>query len=54
MLEAISNRKDRFPIQKHQKLQQYFTTFFNQNKQLIMAGNQSESEKFECCCKNCN
>jgi hypothetical protein len=19
-----------------------------------MAGNQSESEKFECCCKNCN
>jgi hypothetical protein len=34
MLEAISNRKGRFPIQKHQKLRQYFTNFFNQNKQL--------------------
>jgi hypothetical protein len=34
MLEAISNRKGRFPIQKHQKLQRDFTNFFNQNKQL--------------------
>jgi hypothetical protein len=34
MLEAISNRKGRFPIQKHQKLRQYFTNYFNQNKQL--------------------
>jgi hypothetical protein len=38
MLEAISNRKGRFPIQKHQKLRQYLTNFFNQNKQLKAAG----------------
>jgi hypothetical protein len=37
MLEAISNRKGRFPIQKHQKLRQYFTNLFNQNKQLKAA-----------------
>jgi hypothetical protein len=34
MLQAISNRKGRFPIQKYQKLRQYFTNFFIQNKQL--------------------
>jgi hypothetical protein len=33
MLEAISNRKGRSTIQKHQNLRQYFTKFFNQNKQ---------------------
>jgi hypothetical protein len=32
MLEAISNRKGRFPIQKHQKLRQHFTIFV-QSKQ---------------------
>jgi hypothetical protein len=37
MLEAISNRKGRFPIQKHQTLRQYFAIFFNQNKQLKAA-----------------
>jgi hypothetical protein len=37
MLEAISNRQGRFPNQKHQKLRQYFTNLFNQNKQRQVA-----------------
>jgi hypothetical protein len=38
MLEAISIRKGRFPIQKHQKIRQHFTNFqFFQNKQLKAA-----------------